>query len=277
MLADRFAGVGNANVYCSFEGVLAFATHYDLHEVFAVHCEGEKVWRIYSNRSAQPAERDAPADELQRRALAERGELLLEVTMRPGDLLYIPRGYYHDALATSRESLHLTLSVMPPSGRFFLKTLKRAALREPLLRAYLPDARADGAALQAHLDSLADRLAAIVRSPAFFDSIAAMQRGLAKPAHGLNLPSRPTVQSFARTGAKARVERPDRGAVLLRENGEAVALGEMADVVEWILDRPLLSQQEIFARFPEFGMEALRQLTDRLVEAGLLKSAALRG
>ncbi|MDB5672272.1 MAG: hypothetical protein JWO25_3231 [Alphaproteobacteria bacterium] len=278
MLAERFAGVGNANLYCSFEGVQAFNTHYDMHEVFAVHSEGEKVWRIYANRSAEPVENDATAEALQRRALAERGELLLEVTMRPGDLLYIPRGFYHDALASSRESLHLTLSVMPASGRFFLKTLKRAAMREALLRAYLPDARIDGGApLREHLDALAGRLAEIVRSPAFFESVAVMQRSLARPAHGLSLPSRPALESFARTGVAARVERPDGGALLVRETGEPVSVGGMADEVEWLLARPLVSLQELFARFPHQGIRALRELVEKLVEVGILKPALIRG
>jgi hypothetical protein len=36
---------------CSFGGVRALATHFDLHDVFAVQIEGEKVWRLYENRA----------------------------------------------------------------------------------------------------------------------------------------------------------------------------------------------------------------------------------
>ena len=46
MLAQHLGGRANANLYCSFGGIQAFASHFDPHEVFALHCEGEKVWRV---------------------------------------------------------------------------------------------------------------------------------------------------------------------------------------------------------------------------------------
>ncbi len=53
-LGAAFAALVNANVYASFAGVQGFATHYDLHEVFALQCEGIKFWRIYANRADNP-------------------------------------------------------------------------------------------------------------------------------------------------------------------------------------------------------------------------------
>ena len=32
----------------------AFAPHFDTHDVFALHCEGEKVWNIYENFEKDP-------------------------------------------------------------------------------------------------------------------------------------------------------------------------------------------------------------------------------
>ncbi|WP_204265387.1 JmjC domain-containing protein, partial [Enterobacter hormaechei] len=83
-----------------------------LHEVFAIHCVGEKRWRIYANRAENPL---APleGDDAQARIDAAKGPVLMDVTLRPGDVLYIPRGYFHDALASSAESLHLTIGIAP--------------------------------------------------------------------------------------------------------------------------------------------------------------------
>ena len=53
-LGRTFAGQISANLYCSFGGVQAFGTHFDLHHVFAIQCEGEKVWTLYSNRADAP-------------------------------------------------------------------------------------------------------------------------------------------------------------------------------------------------------------------------------
>ncbi len=112
-LARDFAGLVGANVYCSFGGVQAFDTHFDLHHVFAVQLEGEKTWRLYENRAEAPV--SFPIDDAEsRRWFAQtRGKLMTEVRMRPGDVLYLPRGWYHDAMTTEGASLHVTFSGDP--------------------------------------------------------------------------------------------------------------------------------------------------------------------
>jgi ribosomal protein L16 Arg81 hydroxylase len=41
----------------------------------------------------------------------EIGKPMLEVTLRPGDVLYLPRGFVHEAISSADEpSAHLTLS-----------------------------------------------------------------------------------------------------------------------------------------------------------------------
>ncbi len=53
-LETALLGLTSANVYCSFGGRRAFNSHYDTHEAFAFHTEGEKVWRIYEGRADNP-------------------------------------------------------------------------------------------------------------------------------------------------------------------------------------------------------------------------------
>jgi ribosomal protein L16 Arg81 hydroxylase len=36
--------------------------------------------------------------------------------MKPGDVLYLPRGQYHEALASSDASLHLSFGIGQPTG-----------------------------------------------------------------------------------------------------------------------------------------------------------------
>ena len=43
-----------ANLYFSMASHQAFGPHFDLHDVFAVHFEGEKVWNIYQNIEKSP-------------------------------------------------------------------------------------------------------------------------------------------------------------------------------------------------------------------------------
>jgi lysine-specific demethylase/histidyl-hydroxylase NO66 len=160
-LSERFAGRTEANAYCSFKGVQALASHFDVHEVFAIQCEGEKMWNLYENRANAPIE-GLRGDNAQAMIDASKGRVAMQVRMRPGDLLYIPRGFCHDALASSGASLHVTFSVTPLDGRALFRMLEEEAILDPAFREYLTDARgSDVRDLTEQLASLGERLVRI--------------------------------------------------------------------------------------------------------------------
>lgn len=268
MLGTQFLGTAGANVYCSFQGLQAFHSHLDLHDVFAVHCEGEKVWRIYRNRAPDPVEQFQGSD-AQAAIDRAKGPVLMEVRMRPGDLLYIPRGYYHDALASSEASLHVTFSVARHTGRILFRILEELAMRDAPFRAYLPDGRADGGALLAErIDSLAARTAELMRTPAFRDALLGKQLELAKPFRELALPERPRPEFFARSQRPWRIVMRDAGATLAWEGGEAL-LGVMEAPARWFLSQSVVSFQQLAAHHSQHGEPALRELVQLLQRAGL--------
>lgn len=269
-LARQFAARVEANLYCSFQGVQAFASHCDLHEVFAIHCVGEKRWRIYANRAENPLEPLA-GDDAQARIDAAKGPVLMDVTLRPGDVLYIPRGYFHDALASSAESLHLTLGVTPHSGRLLFELLQEMALREPAFRAYLADARAqDGQALAGQLAALGARLSELAASRALREEVAVRQRQLAAPGRDLALPGRPALDFHARTDRPASVAWLETGAVLRGAGGDQ-PVGPLADAADYALSRPAVSVQELRARFAHHPAEEIDMLLALLTRLGLLQ------
>lgn len=278
MLAARLAGRTNINVYCSFEGVRALATHFDTHEVFAVHCEGQKVWRVYVDRAEAPLREDTRYGRTNSATGPHSGELLFEVVMRPGDILYIPRGFYHDALAGSGGSVHLTFSVTPRSGSKFFSLLEEAAMRDPLFRAWLPEAeQAEGRQLRAHLEALRTAVSNIISSDAFFAEVAASQRALARNHRRLALPERPTLDFFVTAGVKAAVVIRDAGAFLQAgEDRVELALGQLRREAEWVLGRAMFSVQEFSAHFPHRSNEELRGLLAELCRGGVLRSASPR-
>ena len=267
-LSDTFSGRAGANLYCSYRSVQAFASHCDLHEVFAVQCEGEKVWNIYADRAAAPVAHIA-GDDAQAVIDRAKGPLLMQVRMRPGDTLYIPRGFYHDALASSDASLHLTFAVAPHTGRILFRLLEEMAMGEQAFREYLPDAReADGAALASRLDALAERMAEIVRSGGFRTALANRQRALVDPDHRLSLPQRPRLSFYARSDRPAEIAGGESPAV--KAGGAAIPLGRNEEAARWLLSRPAFPVEELFARFPWLDREELRVLVAALAGAGLL-------
>ena len=265
MLAQRFGAAANANLYCSFGGIQAFASHLDPHEVFALHCEGEKVWRIYRNRAEAPVRAVEGCEDVER----FKGPVLMEVRMRPGDLLYIPRGYFHDALASTGASLHVTFGVLPYAGRVLFRLLEQAALRERAFREYLPDGReGGGAVLAARLAELAGRVAGIMRSPAFLAEVVAHQARLVPAHHTLDVPERPAVEAFARTDRPAEIVRSDDGAVL-NASGREIPLDGLAEEAEWMIGQAAIVYPQLRAHFAHRSEPELRGLIETMVGAAL--------
>ena len=113
-IADELQTLTNGrcqgNLYFSMASHKAFGPHFDLHDVFAIHFEGEKIWNIYENIEDAPINHSAfviSAEERVKRA----GKLIDQVTLKPGDLLYIPRGQYHDALASENGAIHVAFGL----------------------------------------------------------------------------------------------------------------------------------------------------------------------
>ncbi|RZJ41364.1 MAG: cupin [Brevundimonas sp.] len=200
-LGQAFGAKVGANVYCSFEGVQAFGTHFDNHDVFVIHTEGEKVWNLYQTRADNPVDLMPDTADTRRYFEQTRGPVLQRVTMRPGDVLYLPRGWYHDALAQDGGSLHVTFSVSPLYGRILLKLLDNAAMQDPAFRAYLPPAGRDGgAALGARLKALGQLLADLSASPAFREEVAMAQTQLVARPAGFTLPERKPMTRYRVAG-----------------------------------------------------------------------------
>ncbi|MDP3404850.1 MAG: cupin domain-containing protein [Brevundimonas sp.] len=253
-LGETFAGLVGANAYCSFGGVQAFQTHYDLHDVFAIQTEGEKVWRLYANRADDPVDPPPHADP---RAFfaATRGPLMQEVRMRPGDVLYLPRGWYHDALATEGASLHLTLSVTPLYGRILFSLLEQAAMQDHAFRAWLPPAGAEGgAALSRHLEGLMKRLTEIALSPFLHDEIAMAQTRLVPRPANYALPERTALTLYRPTGLLGpRFPGP-----------AAVAMG-------WALSQPQFALEDLIAQFDFISEDELREAVASAEQTGILR------
>ena len=109
-LQDLTNGKCQGNLYFSMQSRQAFGPHCDDHDVFAIHFEGEKVWNIYETVEKDPINHPMfkySAEEREKKA----GKIIDQVTLKPGDLLYLPRGQYHDALASQNGAIHIAFGL----------------------------------------------------------------------------------------------------------------------------------------------------------------------
>jgi ribosomal protein L16 Arg81 hydroxylase len=98
-----------ANVYLTPRAEQGFRTHYDAHDVLVLQTHGHKHWRLFEPQVPLPLGDQLPAEN--RRDGSDTPAV--EVTLGPGDLLYVPRGCPHDARAVDSASLHVTIGLLP--------------------------------------------------------------------------------------------------------------------------------------------------------------------
>jgi hypothetical protein len=120
-------------VYLTPPNSRGLATHYDTHDVFVLQAGGSKHWRLYGS----PVKLPLSFHKWTRSS--EIGDPIEEFDLEAGDLLYIPRGFLHDAATNAAVSLHLTIGSHPILWRtVVLDAFEAACDKEPLLRAGLP-------------------------------------------------------------------------------------------------------------------------------------------
>ncbi|WP_435602301.1 cupin domain-containing protein [Streptomyces sp. bgisy130] len=143
------------NLYASWTPKEGFGVHWDDHDVVVVQLEGTKRWKIYGATRIDPLRVDTEAPE------PPTGAPVAEIVLQAGDMLYLPRGWWHAVAATEGRSLHLTCGLKPTTGADLLSWLSDQLRVSTTIRANLPyfappDERA--AYLQALRKEFADAL-----------------------------------------------------------------------------------------------------------------------
>ena len=125
-----------ANAYLTPAGEQAFKPHYDTHEVLVLQLHGSKHWLLYGAPYPYPLPTTTPSDGVD----VSGQDPSMSVKLRPGDCLYVPRGWIHEAASSAEtSSLHLTLGIHPPTWSDLISSaIQIEALRRPELRRSLP-------------------------------------------------------------------------------------------------------------------------------------------
>ncbi|MGW2086868.1 JmjC domain-containing protein [Streptomyces sp. NPDC001880] len=109
---ERFLGTPvQVNAYASWTEREGFGLHWDDHDVVVVQVHGSKRWRLYGTTREAPTFRDVESPE------KPEGDPVADIVLAPGDVLYLPRGWWHAVTADQgTESLHLTFGLVSHTG-----------------------------------------------------------------------------------------------------------------------------------------------------------------
>jgi ribosomal protein L16 Arg81 hydroxylase len=132
-LYDALLESVHTNVYCSPANTQGFQCHFDLHEVLVLQVAGEKHWRVFRPTTEFPVSSWRADD-----SPHATTEPYIDVVLRAGDVLYVPRGHWHYAIALDSASLHVTVGVTCRKGMTFLDWLTGELLENSAWRQNVP-------------------------------------------------------------------------------------------------------------------------------------------
>ena len=146
------------NLFLTPPGSRAFDLHFETHDVMIVQIGGKKEWKVYDRVEENPCHGLSDGSSVPRDAV---GAPIVDTVLEAGDVLYVPRGFVHEAYTAEELSLHITLGLSMGTYLDLLPWLAQAAgPRSPSLRASIPP----GALLGRSRAELKETMIALLRS-----------------------------------------------------------------------------------------------------------------
>lgn len=262
----------------------AFMKHYDVDDVFVLQLYGHKGWSVYGRTV------EKPVADMAEEFTAPPTEPILECELAPGDVLYVPRGHWHQALAQSGPSMHLSVLMAARNGTDFVTWLLGELRNDVRFRHELPLSFADEGAevrkarMREHLAGLGKALASRLEDD---ETIEAFIRHCVLSDRDVRPVKFPT-QLFEAPGAQLQIKRftrPARQRFVLNDaaGDDQIALsawGHTLDfpksakpLIEFIVSRTAFAYEDARAHAGELTEEGIWQVLDPLLREGILDAA----
>ncbi len=169
------------NVHAGFAASRGFDTHWDGHDVFAMQIAGKKRWRLFGITEVAPLA--VPPDQ----KLGAPKQHTWEGVIHPGEVLYIPRGYWHAAEALDDASLHLTFAAQHPTGLDYMRSMLGGLVTCVPARQDIPipsfASQPEGEAVEVYIERLRGLLVDEITVQSLSDFIEEFRRSLGKTNH----------------------------------------------------------------------------------------------
>ncbi|MEL7036102.1 MAG: cupin domain-containing protein [Cyanobacteria bacterium J06592_8] len=264
------------NAYASFPQKQGFSSHYDTHDVFILQIEGCKTWNVFSETLKFPLK-----DQKSVTLSPPEDPPYLNCMLSPGDVLYIPRGHWHYAVAGDTPSLHLTLGIHTKTGIDWLEWWANQLRNNEEWRASLPLPQ-DTVDLKQHLQQLSQSLSEDLIDSDRINEYIQYLNALGKPITKYSLPQQMGFNIFPqdqlttfKTQPFQRVQifdLPDVDSYRITTQGKEVFLtGVPRAVWEKLFQQSEFTGEEVLQWLPDFDWELdLVPLLTRLVQEGIL-------
>jgi ribosomal protein L16 Arg81 hydroxylase len=254
----RFAGHPTmSNGYLSFGGKGTFGKHWDTHDVFVIQLLGKKRWQVFKPTWPLPLSHQK-SEGIDQSAQSTLGAPELDCELHPGDLLYLPRGWWHQAIPADEGSFHLSVGAYAPTAMEFVQWICHERL------SHLPSARVGltGGEQQMNADEIAQEIAKALRDPKELENF----------HRSLNKAEQVTAEFDLRSIAESGSALPDDATMHLNSsypiafdgaqltiNGQELRLESLRRVLVLNLDKaPSMSLAQLYACVPSVPQSAVR-------------------
>lgn len=99
------------SIYIAFGNEDSFRAHWDTRDIFAFQLMGRKKWVIYQPNFESPLHMQQSKDIEHLYPCPQ--EPFMEFILEAGDMLYLPRGWWHNPSPLGEETVHLSIAAFP--------------------------------------------------------------------------------------------------------------------------------------------------------------------
>jgi ribosomal protein L16 Arg81 hydroxylase len=273
VISDKFAARTDPVAFLTPTGKQGYLPHHDPVDLFIVQLEGTKRWKLWN----PPAQRLGNPDSY---TFEELGEPAIEVTLEPGDVLYLPYNTPHAAAAEDRVSLHLSVMIRPRMWKDLLRLTFERVIQDQEFNEfpYIGDLReADTeSAFRQKIRSLTARMEA-VDAAAELDRLADVGRHMEGSSSGSTFQTLAGMDDLGpdallrRTRAAVQFGSNDNGRTGLTVNGHKIAVPALvAEKLAGLEADSSLAASEVF---PGVSLARSTQAAQGLMRLGVLELA----
>src|SRR5580658_1997142 len=101
----------NVNLYAGWRTSHGFDVHWDNHDVFILQIAGKKQWKIWAATDKYPTKNSVELGKT-----PPTSAPIWDALLADGEMLYLPRGWWHVAIPIDEPTLHLTVGIFKPTG-----------------------------------------------------------------------------------------------------------------------------------------------------------------
>ena len=265
-------GLSCCNLYCSFKKHPGFLPHFDIMDVYVFQIDGEKDWEIFETHFENPMLKPGchQMSFTREQHAINKGNIEKRLTMKPGDVLYLPKGKYHAAIATTDHSLHLTYGMEPPRALHFIETIVQSLYMDAAFRQEMPHYD-DTVSYDKIIHEIADKLHARMISDEAKTQIRQEHSQLSLlNISRFDLPNKIIGQNFRVRTIGTRLKRRGKSWQLnIDDKNMEISIGN-APMIEWMLTSELFSRSDLLAFFPDQSVNNIDTLLKLLQEFKLL-------